>query len=86
MSIASSATRWPASASRSVPTPPRGALTWIGWVVGAAALGAVVLGVAHFSEERELAALDGARSAGLAAPGRGPPGGTYARKATCGGG
>ena len=57
MSIASSATRWPASASRTVPPPPRGALTWIGWMVGAAALGALVLGVAHFSEERELAAL-----------------------------
>jgi uncharacterized membrane protein YbhN (UPF0104 family) len=36
--------------------PPRGVMTWIGWIVGAAALGALVLGVAHFSEERALAA------------------------------
>ena len=35
----------------------RPSLTWIGWIVGGAALGALVLAVVHFSEERQLAAL-----------------------------
>lgn len=39
--------------------PPAGPLTWVGWIHGGAALSALVFGVLHFSEERQLAAAQG---------------------------